>query len=464
MSGRAVLDKLPFWLLTSEPKLLPQVSIAFALRVFATGLTLVMHLTLASLLGMQLYGEFVQVFVWSLTLSVPALLGMDNAALRFVGRYRSTNRTSLLVTFIKQCLRWVNVGGVAMGGVLVIAAFCFDSYLSPTLFSTFIVGACGLPLKNELRITESILQGLGKATLSLTSMCAVPAVTAGLVLLASLIAGEQFSPRDAMICHVLATLATLVTLKYQLRRIVRKATLHPIKKALRRAWLFESLPLMLMSTCMLVQTQGSTLLLGLFLGSEDVGEFYIVLRLATVLLFGSEAVNFIVAPKFAELYGKHDHQGLQNVATIAAVIATIFVLVGGIIMVFDGSILIRLFDDQVEDGYPALMILVAGYVISAACGSVGYLMTMTGNQRTSLRVFAWNGLAHIALCAVLIPRWGIVGAALSQAISVAAWNLSLAICLKKLIGVRSYILWPIVKKTQIAVRIEALPSVTREAA
>jgi O-antigen/teichoic acid export membrane protein len=201
-------------------------------------------------------------------------------------------------------------------------------------------------------------------------------------------------------------------------------------------------PLMLMSTAMLVQTQGSTLLLGLFLGSEDVGHFYVVLRLATLLLFGSEAINLVIAPRFASYYAKNDFASLQRAATTAAVISASFVVVGGVFLVIIGKNLLELFGEGVDSGYPALLVLVAGYLVSSCCGSVGFLMTMTGNQRASLNVFIWTGIVHILLCVLLIPTLGIVGAALSHGITVAVWNISLAYHVKKRLGVTSYVRLP----------------------
>jgi len=404
--------------------------------------TLGMHLILARVLGIQSYGEFVQVLVWTITLGVPGLLGMENAALRLAAHYRAKERPLQLARFILQSLRWVALGGMIGGVLLASGAIVFRGSMSSTLFSTILMGACVIPLKNQLRINESILQGLGSTTLSLTSSWVVPVMTSLAVLILAFLPAGQVTPGAAMAVHLGSVAVVLVLMTLVLRKRTSREDATLPDKRLRQAWLAIGVPLMLMSTAMLVQTQGSTLLLGLFLGSEDVGHFYVVLRLATLLLFGSEAINLVLAPRFASYFAKNDFAHLQQAATTAAVISASFVVLGGIILVFAGKTILELFGEGVESSYPALLVLVAGYLLSSCCGSVGYLMTMTGNQRASLKVFIATGIVHVLLCVLLIPTLGIIGAALSHGLTVAVWNISLACYLKKYLGLTSYVKLP----------------------
>lgn len=56
------------------------------------------------------------------------------------------------------------------------------------------------------------------------------------------------------------------------------------------------------------------------------------------------------------------------------------------------------------------------------CGSVGFLMTMTGHEREAARVVAGAALANVALNAALVPPFGLSGAAVATAVSLVGWN------------------------------------------
>jgi O-antigen/teichoic acid export membrane protein len=98
--------------------------------------------------------------------------------------------------------------------------------------------------------------------------------------------------------------------------------------------------------------------------------------------------------------------------------------------------LLQLFGAPFAAGAGALLILCLGQAASAVAGSNGLLLTMTGHERTVATVSVACLLANVGLCAVLIPPFGLEGAAAASAGALCAWNLGLAFCSRKLLGVR----------------------------
>ncbi|NET61320.1 MAG: hypothetical protein F6K47_35890 [Symploca sp. SIO2E6] len=82
-----------------------------------------------------------------------------------------------------------------------------------------------------------------------------------------------------------------------------------------------------------------------------------------------------------------------------------------------------------------LKILVLGNLVSAWCGSVGYLMVMTGHQNKSVVVFVSATIINIVLNAIAIPLFGAVGAAMATAFTTALWNIWLSFLVVKHVGV-----------------------------
>ena len=67
-----------------------------------------------------------------------------------------------------------------------------------------------------------------------------------------------------------------------------------------------------------------------------------------------------------------------------------------------------------------MFILAIGLLARAAVGPVERLLTMLGEQRICAAVYAFAFVVNLALCVVLIPRYGIEGAAASTATALIA--------------------------------------------
>ena len=62
----------------------------------------------------------------------------------------------------------------------------------------------------------------------------------------------------------------------------------------------------------------------------------------------------------------------------------------------------------------ALLWLLTGLVLRSATLPVEYLLNMTGHHRDTMRVYAFAALANLVLNLLLIPAFGILGAANRQ--------------------------------------------------
>jgi len=85
--------------------------------------------------------------------------------------------------------------------------------------------------------------------------------------------------------------------------------------------------------------------------------------------------------------------------------------------------ILGLFGAGFSDASWVLIVLLVGHVISAATGSVGYLMTLTGHQREAAHVYGGVAILHLAVSAAAIPLLGTIGAAMAVSFSVSVWNL-----------------------------------------
>ena len=100
--------------------------------------------------------------------------------------------------------------------------------------------------------------------------------------------------------------------------------------------------------------------------------------------------------------------------------ATVPLFVG--VIVFRDEIL-SLFGREIGEGGMALMILALGYLLNAMTGSANTVLLMTGRSRTVLLNTVVYGIALVVGTALLIPQWGILGAAVSASCALIGLNI-----------------------------------------
>lgn len=107
-----------------------------------------------------------------------------------------------------------------------------------------------------------------------------------------------------------------------------------------------------------------------------------------------------------------------------------------------GEPMLVLFGPGFEAGYPLLFLLVLGVVARAAVGPCESLLTMSGNQNICAMVYALTLVVNIGLSMVLIPYFGLWGAATATAVSMAFEATALSFTAWRKLGIAMVIFLP----------------------
>jgi O-antigen/teichoic acid export membrane protein len=236
-------------------------------------------------------------------------------------------------------------------------------------------------------------------------------------------------------------IALLLSGKWTYQSIPKAVKCESSPEYKTRTWTHVALPLLLISGMHLVMNRADTLMVGALMDTTQAGVYAVASRVSALALFGMFAVNAIVAPMIAELYADNKLTELQRTVTHGTLASMGFALFIAIGLVFLGSPVLSLFGNAFTAGENALLILLVGQVVSAGTATVGYLLTMTGFQGVSAWITGGGAVLNIVLNAILIPIWGLVGAAFATASTVALTNGISAYFVQRHIGVRGVIGW-----------------------
>jgi len=142
----------------------------------------------------------------------------------------------------------------------------------------------------------------------------------------------------------------------------------------------------------------------------------------------------VLAPKFAELYFSGDMKGLATIARKSSKLVFYCTVPLLFILIVFGKLILNFFGEEFVVGYMALVFILLGQFVNSICGSVGYFMNMTGNQKEFNKIVFLGGGVNVVLNMLLIPRFGIVGAALASFFSACLWNIVSLIYIRRKYG------------------------------
>jgi O-antigen/teichoic acid export membrane protein len=166
-----------------------------------------------------------------------------------------------------------------------------------------------------------------------------------------------------------------------------------------------------------------TLLLGASRSLAEVGVYTIVGSLLQPATLVATAIGQMFAPRIAAEDARGDRATLGvmlkrvtywNTAVSIPLFAMLAVIPGA---------LLALFGPRYVSGAYALAILSIGQLINTCAGPLGQLINMSGRPYITAVNNAFVALLNLVMCAVLIPKYGMTGAACSTATALTLANL-----------------------------------------
>lgn len=422
-------------------KFLRGVTGTFGLRIAMTGFSFVIGVVLARVLGVKEYGIYTYCIAWIALLQVPAELGSRIILAREVAAYQSQGKWGLL----KGLLIWMNkaVLATAVGFTLMILVGLWwwkKDAIDPALL-TFFVALGTLPFFTLTAARQGAMQGFRAVTLGLVPENLVrPILLILSVGVAYLLLGSRLSALHVMLIRAGAIACSFTIGTALLRKTVPQPVVEASAQYDIRKWTQSMVPFVLISCTYIINTRTDTLMLGMLDGTESAGIYAVASRGADLVTFVIIAVNMSLAPVVSSLYANGEMEKLQ--ATVSKSTKLIFFgclpIAGGLILLNKWFLLV--FGAGFLAGSTAMIILASGQLVNAAVGSAGIILDMTGYERYSAIGTGCGAVLNIFLNLWLIPLYGLSGAAIATASSMAARNLFLLICVQQKIGIRSSIL------------------------
>lgn len=384
-----------------------------------------LYILAARALGAHDAGLFFLCLTWIGLASTMARLGLERAITRHIA-------AELAIGQGRAAGRDLRTGLIGTGLAATLASVVAFALAGPASHLLF-----GAPdLETPLRLSalalvpQTLTITIGSALAGLKRGIAAQFVQNALwpvLMLAALAAGV--SSLDSLILAMAGTLTLSVAVGMALlARDRRRFTDHPVPadaapsdwraEALPSLW-HTALPLFVVELVQVSLASLPVLALGVFVDAASVGAFSVANRISMLVWVVVISIGTFAAPNYAELHRRGETSRL--LAMNRGIMLTVAAL--GLPLVSVMMIVPELLLDLVGQGFgsaaTALRILAVGQMIHCLLACQDILLAMTGHGGTLRRLNLLQLAVCIVLGAVLIPVFGMTGAAAVTALTVA---------------------------------------------
>lgn len=404
------------------------------IRCLGAALAYASQVLLARVLGQTDYGIFALVWVWILVLGHLSPMGFAQAVCRFAPHYEARDEKDLLRGFLQTGALFV------VGASLTIAAFgsAVLWFAGPSIEEVYVlpfaIALIVFPLFALQDYVENIARAFNWTIIAITPPFIIRHGLIGAGVLGAYLLGLPVSASFAIGVVLVATLVSLLVqtafVWIRLRKIVSPG---PHKHRLGK-WFKTSLPLVFVDGTLILFSNADILILSLFVEPATIAIYFAASRILQLVAFVQYAATAATAQRFSALNALGDAKTLNTLARTTTRLTLIASVGAAIVIYLAAPFLLDLFGEGFDAAMPILAILMAGLIAQAFAGPGEDLLNMLGEERACATTCVAALILNIVLNFALIPTFGIAGAAIATAASVASRSIILTYLVKRKLG------------------------------
>ena len=425
---------------TSLKKVAKGTSLIFIGTILGTLLGLITRIITVRYITTTEFGLFSLALVIVNILAILSSLGFENSVPRYISYALGKKEYTKVWATIKSSIKITLFLSIVFSFLLfILAPLVANLFHKPDLITPLRILAFTVPLLVLTNLLISILRGLEDVKAKIYFQNIFPFFIKIILLSLVILLGLSF--KGVLYAYLISSLFTLILIIYYAKKKISKLIPQPLTSipALTKELITFSLPLLGTSISNLIMSWTDTLMLGYFKSADVVGLYNVALPLSRYIAMPLTAMTFIYLPVVSQLYAQKKFKEMKRL--YASVTKWTFFITLPILLCMllaPKSILSLLFGNKYIDASIALQLLVIGKFIHIFLGPNG--MTMISLGRTNIILFCTliSAFSNIFLNLLLIPKYGLAGAAGASAFSLALANILLSSFIFKFSGIHPF--------------------------
>lgn len=406
------------------------------IRVLGMAVTYLSLILFAGWMGDEQFGVYSYVYAVIVTLAIVPLFGFSYASVPLVAEYEVDKAFENLRGLLLFSTGFVIAVSVAVSLIFVLLVW-YDIVGLGDYRAAILVGCVSLPLFSLLSYLSEVSRGLGRAVAAFAPLqVLMPLLVLMFFFLSFYKLGNLDATRAIWLWFLSMLLLVIAQLLYLCRLIQKRFPGRGISYEVRR-WMRTAAQFFLVSLSIAVLFQMDILILGLFEEPRFVGYYSAAAKTALLITIVLQSINALGARQYATLYNEGSIEELQQLLHSlsrwiiwATITIYLFLLLGG-------HFVLSIFGENFTQAYTVLITLTLGHAIAAVLGPVTVLLNVTGNQTVTAKVLTMAVVLGVVLNVLLIPFYGMEGAAIAMALTTIFWAFSLRGYVKRILSVET---------------------------
>ncbi len=399
--------------------------LSFVGQIFSTGFKYLTQVILAWLLGTEVFGLYTLGLVVYQLGELFSRIGLELGTMRYVSIHYAAEDRKRLKGVLWQAIIVPFLSGVIFGSALFflsdsIAQGFFDK---PGLAPALKVLAIALPFGASLTTGAFATTGFQVAKYRVYVWELL--LPFSNLIIAVALCKLGLGLWGAVTAWLAAQMISLVAIIYSIFNVFPDVFNRKIKPIFEsRQLLAFSLPLSFGSFLWLVMLWTDALMLGYFRPAAEVGIYRAASQTALLMTLFTRSLVTMFLPMIAKFYSEGEFEQLEKLFGTASRWSFSLTLPLFLVMAVSGQDVLNVFGAEFVAGWLPLVILAAAQLTRASPGGFSmHMLAMSGHQYLKLVGDILLAITNIGLNMLLIPRWGMMGAAVATGISILGINM-----------------------------------------
>jgi O-antigen/teichoic acid export membrane protein len=412
-------------------------AIVFTAIVVSGLIGMLLRMFLTRSLSVEDYGLFTAVFVFVSLFGILHDLGLNQALIKYIPEFSVNGRLDR----IKSSVSFVLIFFAGLSFLITVLLFVFSGQIAEGFFRT---EAAVIPLRifsiwffsvTFYYVFNAANQGF--QNMRMYSLMQFFDTTSVFLLAVLLIGVFGYGVNGVALAYlfggIVLSFLTFSLFRWQYPRIFKEKT--SIDKPLIKTLFKFAFPVLLSGLAGMISNNIDTLTITAFRSLNDVGFYQAAQPAARMLWYLSTALTVVLFPMISELWARREQKLLGQALHFLIKFSLILIIPVALVLIAFPEIVLRLlFGSSYLPGSTALQILATAAIIYTLYAILGSVMSGIGKPIVNTKVIALMACLNLAGDLVLVPIFGIEGAAVS---TFASYLLGLALLFyysRKLIG------------------------------
>ena len=395
-------------------------AVTFFVMFIGLGLNYVFNIFLARWLGPESFGMYsAGLSVFNL-LGLLALLGLDNAVLRYVPSLAFNNIRNVVL----------NIIGIGSVSCIVVTGVAYLSYswliqktgANPDLLKVLPYFFMAIPAYVLGAMLLSVLQARHSVQLRMLAKYVIEPVTKFAVVISLMY--FSYTLTAALVGFVVASWSAALVAGWGVAKLMDKKQQSTKQNGsqTKQAIIRYSLPLVGSLMLSGIGNRSDILLLTQFQTTTDVGLYSAAMQTAAMLVIVGGCIESVFSPYLSACVVKAEIAELKQLYAMS--LRWMFLLGLPLFMMFEifETEIMKIFGHQFAQVGDCLRILAVAQMINLATGSANPILLFSGRTKIVLINSVVEGVIQLVFNLLLIPKYGVIGAALGAAITMGIIN------------------------------------------